>query len=78
MKRKDSEFWAKASQAQKELESQLADHPDVCRVDIGYPPGDDGASKEVTLRIHACKDEGNFPTEVDGIPVTVSPSRRRR
>ena len=52
MPREAPEFWEKARRAQKKLEDQLLNHPDVSLIDIGYAPNPDTKTEEVILRIH--------------------------
>lgn len=77
----NAKFWQKADDAREELESQLDDRSDVCYVDVGFPQDQDDSSKEISLRIHVCDesdsaDQKDFPKDVDGIPVVVSPKRK--
>ena len=75
----DSESRAKFERARDTLVAEYIYHPDVTLIDIGYPLADDRETKELVLRIHVRSrwiqsnpdQRGNFPEEVNGIPVIV-------
>jgi len=77
MSTEESEFWARARQAQSKLVDRFLDHPEVSLIDIGYDLDSKGKKvpNRIVLRVHvrfpSTREKLNFPLEINGIPVRV-------
>lgn len=64
-------------QAQRQLEAQYLNHPDVTLIDTGYVMQDGKSTGTIALRIHTRSPSNQhpvqtvFPSQINGVPVVV-------